>query len=80
MKLGLILVLLVAVSTTTIKRQPDHFYRRAWSEGYETIAVVATNDIHGSVFPVKLRRTDNLELYTQGGLAVLGNMITTLRK
>lgn len=76
----LFLFLLALAAASTIKREPDSFYSKDWSEAFETVAIVATNDIHGSVFPEKLRRTDNLEMYTQGGLAVLGSMITTLRK
>lgn len=72
---------LIAIATaTTIRREPEQLYLKAWSQGFDTIAIIATNDIHGSVFPTKMRRTDNLEIYTQGGLTVLGTMINALRK
>lgn len=35
---------------------------------YTTIAVVALNDIHGSALPTILRRADNGQNYTYGGL------------
>jgi|JI6StandDraft_1071083.scaffolds.fasta_scaffold09893_10 2',3'-cyclic-nucleotide 2'-phosphodiesterase (5'-nucleotidase family) len=78
--IGFLLAIVVLAEAAILKRAPEHFYTRAWSEGFETIAVVATNDIHGSVFKHKLRRTDNLEMYSQGGLSLLGTMLTTLRK
>ena len=35
---------------------------------FVTVAIVGTNDIHGSAFPTTLFRSDKNETYTAGGL------------
>jgi hypothetical protein len=35
---------------------------------FQTIALLSTNDIHGSAFPTTLYRSDTNESYSYGGL------------
>ena len=35
---------------------------------FQTVAIIGTNDIHGSAFPTELYRSDTSESYTYGGL------------
>lgn len=44
-----------------------------------TIALIATNDIHGSAFPTEMMRSDTKEKYTYGGLVYMASMIETIR-
>lgn len=44
-----------------------------------TIAIIATNDIHGSAFPTEMMRADTQEKYNYGGLVYMSNMISTIR-
>lgn len=71
---------LMSSHCSTLKRKPDHEYYHHPTHNLHTVAVVATNDLHGAAFPTLLRRTDNLQEYASGGLTVLGSMITTLRR
>ena len=45
-----------------------------------TIAIIGTNDIHGSAFPTTLMRSDNKETYKYGGLAYMGGLIDIIKK
>jgi 5'-nucleotidase len=44
------------------------------------IAVMGTNDLHGSAFPKELQRRDTSEEYRYGGLAYLARLIRIIRK
>lgn len=46
---------------------------------FTTIAVVATNDIHGGALPTPLQRTDTQENYTYGGLVYMATLIETIK-
>jgi len=35
---------------------------------FQTVAIIGTNDIHGSAFPTALYRSDTNENYSYGGL------------
>jgi hypothetical protein len=35
---------------------------------FQTVAIIGTNDIHGSAFPTALYRSDTSESYSYGGL------------
>lgn len=52
-----------------------------WSASpqFTTIAVVATNDIHGAALPTILQRTDTKENYTYGGLVYMASLIETIK-
>ena len=43
------------------------------------VAIVGTNDIHGSALPTQLHRPDLNQNYTYGGLEYLASMVDTLR-
>ena len=45
-----------------------------------TIAIVATNDIHGAALPTDMQRSDNGQKYTYGGLEYMGSLIEIIRK
>lgn len=40
-----------------------------------TIAIIGTNDIHGTAFPKSLVREDTGEQYSYGGLVYMGRLI-----
>jgi 2',3'-cyclic-nucleotide 2'-phosphodiesterase (5'-nucleotidase family) len=82
MSKGLFMLWLAWIICCVKMRKPLslHSFSPAISERFTTIAIVATNDIHGAVFPTHIQRTDTFEEYTQGGLALLGTMIHTIRK
>ena len=40
-----------------------------------TIAIIGTNDIHGTAFPAQMIRADNEEKYLYGGLQYMGRLI-----
>jgi len=44
------------------------------------VAIVGTNDIHGSALPTQLYRSDLNQNYTYGGLEYMASMINTLRQ
>jgi len=46
---------------------------------FTTIAIVATNDIHGSAFPAQMQRSDNKEKYNYGGLVYMGSLIDIIK-
>jgi 2',3'-cyclic-nucleotide 2'-phosphodiesterase (5'-nucleotidase family) len=46
---------------------------------FTTIAIVATNDIHGSAFPAQMQRSDTKEDYNYGGLVYMGSMIDIIK-
>lgn len=46
---------------------------------YTTIAVVALNDIHGSALPTLLKRADNGQNYTYGGLQYMAGLINIIQ-
>jgi 2',3'-cyclic-nucleotide 2'-phosphodiesterase (5'-nucleotidase family) len=37
-------------------------------KAFQTVAIIGTNDIHGSAFPTELYRTDTQQTYNYGGL------------
>ena len=43
-----------------------------------TIAIIGTNDIHGTVFPREILRTDTEEIYKYGGLVYMANLMETI--
>jgi 5'-nucleotidase len=45
-----------------------------------TVAIVGTNDIHGSALPTSLFRSDNNQTYNYGGLQFMASMIETIRR
>lgn len=51
----------------------------ALQTNFQTVAVIGTNDIHGTAFPTSLFRTDNNEFYTYGGLEFMAQMIETIQ-
>ncbi len=46
---------------------------------FTTIAIVATNDIHGTAFPSQMQHADNKQNYTYGGLAYMGSLIEVIK-
>lgn len=46
---------------------------------FTTVAIVATNDIHGSAFPTQMERSDTGERYSYGGLAYMGGIIDIIK-
>ena len=49
------------------------------SAQYTTIAIVATNDIHGAALPTQMQRQDNNQNYTYGGLMFMGSLIEIIK-
>lgn len=49
------------------------------STNFQTVAIIGTNDIHGTAFPTSLFRTDNNEAYNYGGLEFMAQMIETIQ-
>lgn len=47
---------------------------------FTTIAIVATNDIHGSAFPAQMQRSDNKQNYNYGGLVYMGSLIEIIKQ
>jgi 2',3'-cyclic-nucleotide 2'-phosphodiesterase (5'-nucleotidase family) len=45
----------------------------------QTVAIIATNDIHGSAFPTSLFRSDTNQSYDYGGLEYMAQMIETVQ-
>jgi len=45
-----------------------HIFFIVASTRFQTVAIIGTNDIHGSAFPTELYRSDTSESYTYGGL------------
>lgn len=45
-----------------------------------TVAIICTNDIHGSAFPYEIIRADTGEKYLYGGLEYMAQMIETLKQ
>lgn len=45
-----------------------------------TIAIIGTNDIHGTAFPMEMIRSDTKEIYFYGGLNVMGGLINIIKK
>ena len=50
------------------------------ANGTITIAIVGTNDIHGTVFPKEILNTRTNETYKYGGLVYMGRLIEILQK
>ena len=44
-----------------------------------TIAIIGTNDIHGTAFPALLQRADTGEEYYYGGLPILGTLMNIIK-
>lgn len=45
-----------------------------------TVAIIGTNDIHGSAFPAKLVRSDDFnKTYLYGGLVYMGRLIQIIK-
>ena len=51
----------------------------AVATNFQTVAIIGTNDIHGTAFPTSLFRTDTSEAYNYGGLEFMAQMIETLQ-
>lgn len=51
----------------------------ALSTNFQTVAIIGTNDIHGTAFPTSLFRADTSEAYSYGGLEFMAQMIETLQ-
>jgi 2',3'-cyclic-nucleotide 2'-phosphodiesterase (5'-nucleotidase family) len=66
----LLLVTFIFISTAKIQE----------TSGFVTVAIAASNDIHGSAFPTTLYRSDTNETYNYGGLVYMASMIETLRR
>ena len=64
-----ILILLIVLSTAVSLHAPR-----------ETIAIIITNDIHGSALPTTMVRSDNNQTYEYGGLVYMASMIENLKK
>jgi 5'-nucleotidase len=47
---------------------------------YETIAILATNDIHGHILPSQYTTLDTAEPYNVGGLLLMSSYIQTLKR
>lgn len=76
MKTQIIVVLFVVTTSVTIVPK-SHSVDPV---NFITVPIIATNDIHGSVFPIILNRADTNQRYRQGGLTVLGSMIDSIRQ
>lgn len=46
---------------------------------FTTVAIVATNDIHGTALPTAMQRQDTKENYTYGGLMYMGGLIDIIK-
>ena len=46
---------------------------------FVTVAIVATNDIHGTALPASMVRSDTNEEYKYGGLAYMGGLIEIIK-
>ena len=46
---------------------------------FTTVAIVATNDIHGAALPTDMQRQDTKENYTYGGLMYMGGVIEIIK-
>lgn len=46
---------------------------------FTTIAIVATNDIHGAALPTQMQRSDTKQNYTYGGLVYMGSLIEIIK-
>lgn len=44
-----------------------------------TIALIGTNDIHGSALPTIMRRSDTGEQYNYGGLPIMARLIQIIK-
>ena len=44
-----------------------------------TIAIIGTNDIHGTAFPTEMKRSDTEETYMYGGLHIMGGLINIIK-
>lgn len=49
------------------------------SSQFTTIAIVATNDIHGAALPTQMQRQDTKQNYTYGGLVYMGSLIEIIK-
>lgn len=47
---------------------------------FTTVAIVATNDIHGAALPTQMQRQDTKQNYTYGGLVYMGSLIEIIKK
>lgn len=56
----------------------DYDYPTSYDPLFEYVAILGTNDIHGTFYPKKVKMGDYD--FTQGGLEYLGKYITILRK
>lgn len=45
----------------------------------KTVAIIGTNDIHGSALPTIMERSDTGEKYHYGGLPVLARLIQIIK-
>lgn len=70
----LFLVLCTLLNGTVCK--PEHLSNQS---RVIKIALMGTNDIHGTVFPKKLLREDNKEEYNYGGLVYMARMINIIK-
>jgi 2',3'-cyclic-nucleotide 2'-phosphodiesterase (5'-nucleotidase family) len=46
---------------------------------FTTVAIVATNDIHGAALPTAMQRQDTKENYTYGGLMYMAGLIDIIK-
>lgn len=46
----------------------------------QTIAIIGSNDIHGSAFPTALVREDTQEKYNYGGLVYMARLIQIIKE
>jgi 2',3'-cyclic-nucleotide 2'-phosphodiesterase (5'-nucleotidase family) len=46
---------------------------------FHTVAIIGTNDIHGTAFPTSLFRSDTNDSYNYGGLEYMAQMIETIK-
>ena len=55
------------------------FFLYSASANY-TIAIIGTNDIHGSALPTEMVRSDTGEKYMYGGLPIMGGLINIIKQ
>lgn len=46
---------------------------------FTTVAIVATNDIHGAALPTQMQRQDTKQNYNYGGLMYMGSLIEIIK-
>ena len=45
-----------------------------------TVAIMGTNDLHGTAFPREILRTDNGDVYKYGGLVYMGRLMEIIKE